>query len=69
MGTGRWVKDYRLLSELKPAPPTTAKMEVIIGHIATVYKLKKPEQVAIFKVDGTEWHEPLNNLCLLALAY
>ena len=69
---GRWVKDYCLLSELKPAPPTTAKKEVIIldgahkGHIATVYKFKKPEQVAIFKVDGTEWHEPLNNLCLLA---
>ena len=68
---GRWVKDYHPLSELKPALPTTAKKEVIIldgthkGHIATVFKLKKPEQMAIFKVDGTEWYEPLSNLCLL----
>ena len=69
---GRWVKEYRPLSELKPAPPTTAKKEVIIldgthkGRIATVFKLKKLERVAVFKVDGAEWHEPLNNLCLLA---
>ena len=69
---GRWVKQYRLLSELKPAPPPTAKKEVLVldgthkGRIVTVHKLKKSEQMAIFKTDGTEWQEPLSNICLLA---
>ena len=69
---GRWVKEYRPLSELKPALPATAKKEIIIldsthkGHIATIFKLKKLERMAIFKVDGMEWHEPLDNLCPLA---
>ena len=69
---GRWVKEYRPLSELKLVPPATAKKEVIIldsthkCHIATVFKLKKLEQMVISKVDGMEWYEPFNNLSLLA---
>lgn len=69
---GRWVKQYRLLSELKPASPLTAKKEVIVldgthkGRIVIVHKIKKSEQMAVFKADGTEWQEPLSNVCLLA---
>ena len=69
---GRWVKQYHLLSELKPTSPPTAKKEVIVldgthkGHIATIHKLKKSEHMAVFKADGVECQEPLSNVCLLA---
>ena len=69
---GRWVKQYHLLSELKPASPLTAKKEVSVldgthkGHIVTIHKLKKSEQMAVFKADGTEWQEPLSSVCLWA---
>ena len=69
---GRWVKQYCLLSELKPASPLTVKKEVIVldgthkGCIVTIHKFKKSEQMAVFKADGTEWQEHLGNICLLA---
>ena len=69
---GKWVKQYRPLSTLAPAPPPSANKQVIVldgthkGRIANVAKLKKSTKVVELKSDdGEVWQESLDTVCCL----
>lgn len=67
---GRWVKNFHPLADLMPAPPSSAKTDVMIldgpekGRVLQVFKIvKKPVEKAIFKEAGKQWEELLTNVC------
>lgn len=69
---GKWVQQLRPLSDLKPARPLSANVEVMVlegahkGCIAKVTKLtKKKEMVDLRSDNGDVWQETLDNVCLL----
>lgn len=69
---GKWVQQLRPLSDVKPARPPSANVEVIVldgahkGCIANVTKLmKKKGMVDLRSDDGEVWQESLGDVCLL----
>lgn len=66
--SGQWKWEYKLLDQVKPSGPDK-KGQVLnstyVGCIYQTFKVSRKNRTATFRVDGREWEEQSDNLCVV----
>lgn len=68
---GQWKREHKLLDTVTPSPPNTKDQHAMIlkgtheGRVYKTLKVSRKNKTATFKVDGTEWEEKFEDLCVV----
>lgn len=68
---GQWKREYKLLEQIKPSGPDRKGQHALVldgTHVGRIYqalKVSRKDKTATFRVDGREWVEQSDNLCVV----
>ena len=68
---GQWKREYKLLDQVKPSGPDRKGQHALVldsthvGRIYQAFKVSRKNRTATFRVDGREWVEQSDNLCVV----